>query len=175
MCIRDSPWMFHQANLRAYDGVHSILGDVIDRAVRRYELKMSVPVRTPTMQETTRRFARRLDVDTAGVRATLFRGRALVIDAARAVSVPVTGMRAGDGEAYGGDVIGLVSVSPGTSTCVPLDAAGVGCSPAPVRDGGPGSASPLPTGYCDASSLPHTPPSVTAIARGSDWRYRDRG
>jgi hypothetical protein len=169
------PWMFHQANLRAYDGVHSILADVIDRAVRRYELKMNVPVRTPTMQESARRFARRLDVDTAGVRATLFRGRALVIDAARTVSVPVTGVRAGDGESYGGDVIGLVSVVPGTSTCVPLDAAGVGCSPAPVRDGGPGSASPLPTGYCDASSLPHTPPSVTAIARGSTWRYRDRG
>src|SRR6185503_16039068 len=59
--------------------------------------------------------------------------------------------------------------------CVPLDSAGTGCSPAPVREGGPGPASPLPTGYCDASSLPHTPPSVTAIARGSDWRFRDRG
>ncbi len=169
------PWMFHQANLRAYDGVHSILGDVIDRAALRFERLLRVPVRTLSMDETASRFARRIDVDTAGVRATLYRGRALVIDAARAVSVPVTGVRAGDGEAYGGDVIGLVSVAPGTSACVPLDSAGMGCSPAPVRAGGPGPASPLPTGYCDASSLPHTPPSATAIARGSDWRYRDRG
>lgn len=169
------PWMFHQANLRAYDGVHSILGAVIDRAVARLQKKLRVPVRTPSMDETAARFARRLNADTAGVRATLFRGRALVIDAARAVSVPVTGVRVADGEAYGGDVIGLIDVTPGTSTCVPLDDAGLGCSPAPVRDGGPGAASALPTGYCDASSLPHTPPTVTAIARGSDWRYRDRG
>src|SRR6185503_2162885 len=62
------PWMFHQANLRSYDGVHSILGNVIDRAVLRFEKKMRVPVRTPTMEETALRFARRLNVDTAGVR-----------------------------------------------------------------------------------------------------------
>ncbi len=169
------PWMFHQANLRAYDGVHSVLGDLVDRAANRYQRLLRVPVRTPSMDETALRFARRLNVDTAGVRATLFRGRALVIDAARPVSVPVTGVRAADGEAYGGDVIGLVDVTPGTSACVPLDSAGLGCSPPPARVGGAGPATPLPTGICDASSLPDTPPTETAVARGSSWRYWDRG
>ena len=169
------PWMFHQANLRAYDGVHSVLGDLIDEVATRYQRLLRTPVRTPSMEETALRFARRLDLETAGVRATLFRGRALVIDAARAVSVPVTGVRAADGEEYGGDVIGLIDVTPGTSTCVPLDAAGLGCSPPPVREGGAGPDTPPPTGYCNASSLPQTPPTQTAIARGSAWRYWDRG
>ncbi len=169
------PWMYHQANMRAYDGVHSILGDVMDAVLARVEVRLNVPVRTLSMEEIALRFARRLDVDTAGVRATLFRGRALVIDAARAVSVPVTGVRPDDGEAYGGDVIGLVDVVPGTSACVPLDAAGAGCNPPPVREGGPGPATAPPTGYCNASSLPQTPRVQTAIARGSTWRYWDRG
>jgi hypothetical protein len=169
------PWMYHQANLRAYDGVHSMLGDVMDAVIARVEERLRVPVRTLSMEETALRFARRLDVDTAGVRATLYRGRALVIDAARAVSVPVTGVRPDDGEPYGGDVIGLVDVVPGTSTCVPLDSAGAGCNPPPVRQGGPGPATALPTGYCNASSLPQTPNVQTAIARGSVWRYWDRG
>ena len=168
------PWMFHQANLRAYDGVSSILGDLVDRVVARHWRLLRVPVRTPTMEETALRFARRAAVDTGGVRATLFRGRALVIDAARPVTLPVTGVRPGDGEAYGGDVIGLVDVTPGTSTCVPLDSAGLGCNPPPVREGGAGLASPLPIGYCNASSIPPTP-MQTAIARGSIWRYWDRG
>jgi hypothetical protein len=168
------PWMFHQANLRAYDGVHSIVGDVVDRTVNRLNRLLRVPVRTPSMEETARRFARRMNADTAGVRATLFRGRALLIDAARQVTLPVTGVRDADGEAYGGDVIGLVTVTPGTTTCVPLDSAGLGCSPAPVREGGAGPARPLPTGLCNASSIP-PPPTETAIARGSVWRYWDGG
>jgi hypothetical protein len=169
------PWMFHQANLRAYDGVHSVLSDLIDRIANRLHRLLRVPVRTLSMNETALRFARRINYETAGVRATLYRGRALVIDTSRSVSVPVTGVRDADGEAYGGDVIGLVAVTPGTTTCVPLDAAGVGCSPPPIRQGGPGPATALPVGYCDASSLPHEPPMQTAIARGSDWRYRDQG
>ena len=169
------PWMYHQANLRAYDGQRSLLGDLVDRVVSRQQQLLRVPVRTPSMQETADRFARRLEVDAAGVRATLFRGRALVLDAARPVAVPVTGVRPEDGEAYGGDVIALVDVAPGASTCVPLDAAGLGCSPPPVREGGAGVATAVPTGYCNASSLPQTPTMETAIARASVWRYRDRG
>ncbi|HTM19019.1 MAG TPA: hypothetical protein VL172_00870, partial [Kofleriaceae bacterium] len=166
------PWMYHQANLRAYDGVHSILGDLLDATISKVEARLRVPMRTPTMTAEGQRFARRIDYETAGVRATLFRGRALVIETGRALTVPVTGVRPGDGEAYGGDVIGMVAVPTGNGACVPLDAAGVGCSPAPVRDGEPGPVSALPTGYCDASDLPKT---YTAVAHGATWRYWDRG
>jgi hypothetical protein len=183
------PWMSHQANLRAYDGTHSLLGDLLDATLTKLEARLRVPVGTPPMHALGQRFARRANYDTAGVRATLFRGQALVIDVGRSVTVPVTGVRAADGESYGGDVIGLVDAVPGTSTCVPLDSAGLGCSPAPVRAGGPAAVEDLPLVCCDASSLPHPavdcsvpqspppPPPVEAggVPRRSSWWYWDNG
>ncbi|KAB2909174.1 MAG: hypothetical protein F9K40_03925, partial [Kofleriaceae bacterium] len=171
------PWMFHHSNLRAYDGEHSILGDMVDTAVAKVWRRLRVPMRTPDMRENGERFARRINFEGAGVRATLYRGRALVIDAGRTVTFPVTGVRASDGESYGGDVIGMVTVSPGTSRCIPLDAAGVGCSPSPGRSGGAGAVTPLPTDYCDGTGTAGLPPAnvVVAIPRGSTWRYWDGG
>jgi len=154
------PWMFHQANLRAYDGAHSLLSDLIDATLTKLATRSRVQVRTPPMEATGLRFAARMQYEGAGVRATLYRGRALLIDVARATSVPVTGMRSTAGEAYGGDRVGMVSAVPGTTTCVPLDLAGTGCSPPPVRLGGPGPAQPVLVATCNASSA--TPPMADA-------------
>ncbi len=171
------PWMFHQADVRAYDGVHSLLGDLVDATLTKLSARLQVPVLTPRMADNGARFARRVNFEGAGVRATLYRGRALVIDAGRAIDVPVTGVRGVDGESYGGDVIGLVHVVPGTSTCVPLDDAGVGCQPSPGRTGGDGAVRSLPVGYCDGTGTAGLPPpnTVTAIAKGATWKYWDRG
>ncbi len=171
------PWMFHQADIRAYDGVHSLLGDLIDATLTKLDKKLRVPVRTPAMISNGERFARRINLEGAGVRATLYRGRALVIDAGREVEIPVTGVRSADGESYGGDVIGMVTVRPGTTACIPLDAAGVGCSPAPTRVGGAGTVTSLPRDYCDGTGKAGLPPAVTqtVIPRASTWKYWDRG
>jgi hypothetical protein len=170
-------YMFHQANLRAYDGSRVLIADYIDLAVDKVQRRLRVPIRTPSMHENGERFARRLNFEGAGVRATLYRGRALVIDAGRAVTFPVTGVRAADGEAYGGDVIGMVTVTPGASTCIPLDAAGLGCSPSPGRPGGAGAVTPLPIGYCDGTGTAGLPPEhvVVGLPRTSTWRYWDQG
>ncbi len=151
------PWMFHQANMRAYDGVHALLGDLIETTLGKLERRLDLEVRTPDHADLGQRFADRARADTAGVRATLLRGRALLLDAAEPAVVAVTGLRADDGEDYAGEVIGTVAVGPGRTTCVPLDPEGEGCTPAPTRVGGPGAALPLPTGYCNASSLPQDP------------------
>ncbi|HUQ06317.1 MAG TPA: hypothetical protein VM261_27630 [Kofleriaceae bacterium] len=171
------PWMYHQANLRAYDGVRPLIADVVDEVVAKVQRRLRVPMRAPDMHENGERFARRINFEGAGVRATLYRGRALVIDAGRAVTFPVTGVRAQDGEAYGGDVIRLVTVQPGTSTCIPLDEAGLGCSPSPGRVGGAGAVTPLPTDYCDGSGDQELPPEhvLMAVPRRSVWRYWDQG
>ncbi len=161
------PWMFHRANLRAYDGVHSMLGDLIDAVLAKLEVLVAVPVLTPKMEDEAARFERRVAAEAAGVRATLYPGRALVIDAGRSVDVPVTH----------DDEITLVTVTPGTSACLPLDAAGEGCSPSPGREGGAGSVRALPTGYCDGTGTGDKPPmsTVLAIPRKAEWRYWDRG
>ena len=43
------PWMFHQANLRAYDGVHFLLGDLLDRTLEKYSRIFVLPLRTKTL------------------------------------------------------------------------------------------------------------------------------
>ena len=124
------PWMFHQANLRAYDGVHSLLGDLIDATLAKLAARSTVPVLTPA--DGGHRRALR---DAHAVRAR----RRARDDLPRPcpphrrgspASVPVTGLRAEDGEAYGGDSIGLVPAIPGQTRCVPLDLRG---SAAPRR------------------------------------------
>ena len=45
------PWMFHESNLRAYDAVHTLLGDLLDRALNRYLQIFVLPVRSMTMIE----------------------------------------------------------------------------------------------------------------------------
>jgi hypothetical protein len=171
------PWMYHQSNLRAYDGDRPLIADLIDEVVDKIQEKLRVPMRTPDMLENGKRFARRINFEGAGVRATLYRGRALVIDAGRTVTFPVTGVRPEDGESYGGDEIMMVTVNPGTSTCIPLDAAGAGCSPSPGRSGGAGTVTPLPTDYCDGTGDAGIPADnvVIAIPRGSTWRFWDQG
>jgi hypothetical protein len=122
--------------------LHSVLGDLLDATLRKFEARLGVPIQTPPMHATGRRFADRMQVETAGVRATVLRGRALLIDAAReapvAIRVGATPM--------------VVPVSPGVTACVPLDAARQGCTPVPSRDGGPGAPTEVVTARCDSSS-----------------------
>jgi hypothetical protein len=183
------PWMFHQANLRAYDGEHSLLGELLDATLAKLAARSRVPVRTPPMEDIGLRFARRVNYQGAGVRATLFRGRALVIDAGRSVSVPVTGVRAADGESYGGDVIGWSRWSR-TSTCLP-GRRRCRCDGA-RRDGGPVGepcrrvatpahphpAPPAPPDWSDAGPSTRLTPGPRRHAGHrawpSEWRW-DRG
>jgi hypothetical protein len=46
-----SPLMFHQANLRAYDGKRSLLGDLLDATFAKYRRVSSLPIRTLRMEE----------------------------------------------------------------------------------------------------------------------------
>lgn len=145
------PWMFHQANLRAYDGTHSLLSDLIDAALAKLGSRLRVPVRTPAMQATGRRFAARMQYEAAGVRGTIFPGRALILTAGVDTPVAVTGVRAADGESYGGDHVAVVSAIEGR-TCIPLDAAGQGCNPEPDGGVGAGEVEALPALTCNASA-----------------------
>jgi MYXO-CTERM domain-containing protein len=156
----NDPWMFHQANIRAYDGTRTLITDLMDAALAKYAARLTAPVLTPPMEQIAQRFADRMQYEAAGVRATLLPGRALLIDAAAPASVPVTGARDGDGEPYAGDVIATVPVNPGATVCVPLDVAGQGCAAAPARAGGPGPAMPLRQAACNASSSAADPGSA---------------
>jgi hypothetical protein len=55
-----APWMFHQANLRAYDGARSLLTDLLDRVLAKYARYFTLPVVSLPMQEIGRRMADRM-------------------------------------------------------------------------------------------------------------------
>ncbi|TMQ56943.1 MAG: T9SS type A sorting domain-containing protein [Candidatus Eisenbacteria bacterium] len=108
------PWMFHQANLRAYDGVHSLLGDLLDRALEKYSGLFTLPVRSLTLAGLGEWTENRMRYDAAGVRASFVPSEGtMTITASEAAVVPVTGLCADSSEVYGGQCISHVSLAPG--------------------------------------------------------------
>src|SRR5262249_26452870 len=67
----NDPWMFHQANLSAYDGQHSTLTDLLDRILDRFEGLSTLPIMSPSMEELGERVAARTGYYAANVTAQL--------------------------------------------------------------------------------------------------------
>ncbi|MDB5096341.1 MAG: hypothetical protein JWM80_762 [Cyanobacteria bacterium RYN_339] len=86
------PWMFHQPNMRAYDGTHSLLGDLLDRTFAKYGTLMTFPIESPTMEALAESVAARMAYDAASVKATIMPGRSITLRADRDVVVPVMGL-----------------------------------------------------------------------------------
>src|SRR5262249_46400671 len=61
------PWMFHQTNLRAYDGLHMLLGDLLDQALAKYTRILVLPVRSLTHSALGEWTAQRMAYDAAAV------------------------------------------------------------------------------------------------------------
>jgi hypothetical protein len=108
------PWMFHQGNLRAYDGVHFLLGDLLDRTLEKYSRIFVLPVRSMAMAELGEWTANRMRFDAAGLRCSFSsRDGIITITAPQAAVVPVTGLCTESSEVYGGQCISHVSLAPG--------------------------------------------------------------
>jgi len=136
------PWMFHQANLRAYDGVHTLLGDLLDRALEKYGKLFVLPVRSLTMAALGKSMQDRMRYNSAGVRASFAPEQGTItITATKSAIVPVTGLCSGSSEVYGGQCISHVSLGPGQTVVLPLGtsssaapSAGAVASAAPIED-----------------------------------------
>ena len=98
----NDPWMFHQANLVAYDGRHTLLTDLLDRALDEYNGYMNLPVVSPTMDELGAAIAARMKRRSAHVTATLQPGQSITVVSDKAVTVPITGVFVDGAETYGG-------------------------------------------------------------------------
>lgn len=119
------PWMFHQGNLRAYDGEHSVLGDLLEATFAKYTALYRLPVRNLTQHHAGGLIAQRMDYDASGVAASLMPcGTAtpsVTVTAERTATVPVTGVAYGSNvETYGGQPISYVTVSPAAPVTIPL-------------------------------------------------------
>ena len=114
------PWMFHQSNLRAYDGVHTLLLDLLDRTLLKYDAIYNLPVVTLAMDDLGAQVAARTDLHGSGVTGTIVPGKSITLTVDRDATVPVTGLQAAGSEQYGGQAIAHVRVTAGTSVTIPL-------------------------------------------------------
>lgn len=106
------PWMFHQTNLAAYDGTHSLLGDLLDAALDKYSRSMTLPVVSPTMDALGARMANRTLAATYGVQGRAEPGKGVWLTSPVALTVPVTGIKRTGSETYGGQSISWLSLKP---------------------------------------------------------------
>jgi hypothetical protein len=137
------PWMFHQANLRAYDGVHTLLGDLLDRTLQKYSRVFNLPVRSLSMAGLGEWTDNRMRYDAAGVRASIAPAQGTItITATQPAVVAVTGLCGASAEAYGGQCIRHVSLAAGQTVAMqvangqsqdPGSTVAVGPGPSPER------------------------------------------
>lgn len=122
------PLMFHQPNMRAHDGTHSLLGELIDRAMAKYQALYKLPVTSRTQDQIGQamKLQMALDAALAPQRGAPLAARIepqgstarIVIDnpTRRAVQVPLSGVAFGHrSEVYGGQPQSLVPVAAGGS------------------------------------------------------------
>lgn len=115
------PWMFHQGNLRAYDGQHSLLGDLLDRTIAKYSALYTLPVASLNLYELGQRMAARMAYNDAGISAQISsNGTVLSISAQKDALVPVTGISTGSYETYGSQHISYIRVGAGHTVAVTI-------------------------------------------------------
>lgn len=105
------PLMFHQANLRAFDGAKSLLGDLVNATLAKYNRLFNLPIVNQTEHEVGLDMARRMAVNVSGLRATATPCTSITLTASKDAVVPVTGVAYGSNrEVYGGQNISYVQV-----------------------------------------------------------------
>lgn len=111
------PLMFHASNMRAYDGTRSLLSDLLDGTLAKYNAYYrNLPIRSPALKDAGDLMKRRQVYNESAVTATLKPGIGVDILAAPTgtadVVVPVTGVSFGTAkETYGGQPISFISLT----------------------------------------------------------------
>jgi hypothetical protein len=117
----NDPWMFHQPDLRAYDGSHSLLGDLLDATFTKYGRLVTTPLISPEMEVLGALVAARMRFNAAGATATVDpNANTVTVRVANAATVPVTGACGGSSELYAGQPISTVTLPAGGSATLSL-------------------------------------------------------
>lgn len=114
--------MFHQPNLRAYDGTRSLMGDLIDATLAKYEQLFNLPVLSPGQVATGQVMAARMAYNKSGAKATLNLGPSptITLRVTNAATVPLTGVTMATGtETYGGQKVSRITLPAGGTATVP--------------------------------------------------------
>jgi hypothetical protein len=119
------PQMFHQPNLVAYDGTHSLLSDLIDETFTTYASLYKLPVLSPTLRELAASMQARNNYNLSGVTASLVGNTSIEItipstSPVTSATIPVTGLNSTGAEVYGGQNISHIEINVGQTQTLPL-------------------------------------------------------
>lgn len=114
--------MFHQPNLRNYSGGNSLLGDLIEATVVKYEQLFTLPIVSPSQLTTGKIMAARMAYNASGATATLVLGspNKISLKTINAATIPVTGILYGKNtESYGGQNLSNVQLTANQAVTMP--------------------------------------------------------
>ncbi|MDO8456043.1 MAG: hypothetical protein Q7T07_03920 [Burkholderiaceae bacterium] len=120
-----SPVMFHQSNLRAYDNKNSLLGDLINVTLGKFNSMYKLPIRSPSQHETGLLMAARMAYNASGVSGRILLGatNTIALKTVNPVKVPLTGISYGTAtESYGGQTISTLSLGANGAVAIPAPA-----------------------------------------------------
>jgi hypothetical protein len=115
--------MYHQSNLRAYDGVRSLLGDLHNVTLEKFRRHSTLPVWSPQMHVAGSIIEDSMARDVAGITATLEPGVSVTLSnpgASQPVWVSVSGVCTAESELYAGKCITEVFVPVGSTVTLPV-------------------------------------------------------
>jgi hypothetical protein len=105
-----SPLMFHQPNLRDYNGAgNTLLGDLLDKVADKYEQLYNFPALSPTMNNLAVRLQQRMAYNESGVVATRNANNTVTLTVAKAARIPVTGLVSGGVVSFTGTTAPIIS------------------------------------------------------------------
>jgi len=107
------PTMYHQPNARAYDGVHTLLGDLLDMAFAKFRRYSTLPITSPDQQVVGTRIANTMGRNAAGVRGTWTPGVSVSFTSPSAVDFAVSGICTASSERYAGKCITNIQAAAG--------------------------------------------------------------
>ncbi len=119
------PEMFHQPNLVAYDGTHSLLSDLFDETFATYASLYKLPVLSPTLRELATSMQARNNYNLSQVTASLVDNTSISITVpagspVTSATIPVTGLNSTGAEVYGGQNISHIQINVGQTQTLPL-------------------------------------------------------
>jgi hypothetical protein len=123
------PQMFHQPNLVAYDGTHSLLSDLVDETFTTYASLYKLPVLSPTLQELAASMQARNNYNLSGVTASIDNANTASATVSVTIpsnspvisaTIPVTGLNSTGAEVYGGQNISHIQINVGQTQTLPL-------------------------------------------------------
>lgn len=115
------PQMYHQANLRAYDGAHSLLSDLHDLALQKLRKYSKLPMESPDMVRVGAKMANTMARNASGMTAVLRPGDSVLLNSPVALHVVVSGVcQLLGSEVYGGKCITGVDLPAGSTVAMPL-------------------------------------------------------